>query len=221
MRKPPSPATMKDWLQLLLTSPLAAALTTALIGALLTNYVVDVFKTKSATAERKLQRQTDLATRQFETIQKLIDFESEYYVAVEFSFFNLIERRQNVDPTIFKGISADYDSAAKSFISNGYKAAFSAQVYLNGASTASDAHTPRPASSPQDVISIQRIFESIVTTEGKVAQFICKHDKSAAVFPNEALTEGKQLRDNLRKHHNEFVAHLSKAGAVVYHPSTH
>jgi hypothetical protein len=67
---------MIDWLKPIITSPLAAALATALIGALLANYVVYVFKNKTASAERKLQRQTDLAARQFDNIQRLIDSRS-------------------------------------------------------------------------------------------------------------------------------------------------
>jgi hypothetical protein len=214
---PTAPTRMNDWLKLIIASPLAAALTTALIGALLTNYVVDAFKNKTAAAERKLQRQADLAARQFETIQKLIEFESDYFVSAEFAFFNLIERRRDIDQASLGNIAADYDVAAKSFITNGYKAAFAAQVYLKGTATGSGT-TEGLASAPRDVIPIEVIFSEIVKTEGDIARYVCKHGKDPADLPDDVLAEGRKLRDELRDQHARFVDHLSKLGASIYHP---
>lgn len=217
---PPAPTSMNDWLKLILTSPLAAALTTALIGALLTNYVVDVFKNKTAAAERKLQRQADLAARQFETIQKLIEFESDNFVAAEFAFFNLIERRRDIDPDVLGNIAAEYDVAAKSFIANGYKASFAAQVYLRGTAASDGGRNPVLVSTSREVIPIQELFEDIVRTEGDIAKFVCRHGKDPADLPTDVLAEGMKLRDELRGQHARFVDQLSKLGAAIYHPSS-
>jgi hypothetical protein len=113
---------------LLLTSPLLTALATT-IGAFVTNLVVNNYKEKTAESERRLQRQTDLAIRQFNLISDLIASEAEYKTAAEFALFNIIERKKTLRSDSGPASFDDYENAARRMVSTFHKADAMYQIF--------------------------------------------------------------------------------------------
>ena len=122
----------KPLLQTILHSSVIATALAGLFTTVVGGYLLDRSKANSMELDRERSKQEALITNQLQVLETLNKVLAEYKLAAEFVIYDLVERDGATledQQAILKSI-ADYDHAARAFLSSAYGEVFRVRIYF-------------------------------------------------------------------------------------------
>lgn len=194
----------KSPLELLLGSTVVAAIVTAILGTLITNYILQRLKENSLEVQRIRQREQALVDRQLEVLERLDAVVEDYRTAAEFVIYDIVDREGEllIEPSARDRGLERYDVAAARFISEARKEVFRARLCFD---------------EPELTGTLQARIDDLIRVEGSIAKAAAgfRPTKGAADETDQKLrNEASQKllaesRDDLRHSYDAVLKQLS------------